>query len=213
MTTEPTEIRPHELKLLNGGAQTDTEDPRLLELDRIIRQRMSPKGALGLSTLLDERRLEYGITDKAFEAQAVYDRVFVFQLPMVHGDKFEGSSLYMPDTTKHREMNGAPRGIIISAGPLALDSMRSNGVDLGHIILFVNAAPYHIRYDTIGGKFKNLIVLTAGDVVASEDLTQNLRKRVVRIAPRTTATGTLCHEFIDENGKPWIPQSAWQADS
>lgn len=208
-----TEIANGGLKLVEGGAKMDSEDPRALEQDRIIRQRMSPKGVLRLPPLLEERRLEFGITDRAFQAQAVYDRVFVFQLPMVHGDKFEGSSLYMPDTTKAREMNGAPRGIIISAGAIALDSLRSNGVDLGHIVLFVNAAPYHIRYDTIAGQMKNLIVLTAGDIVASEDLTQNLRSAAVRIVPKLNAAGITTHEYIDETGKPWIPQSAWQADS
>ena len=197
----------------DSGALADSEDPKAVERDAAIRRRMSPKGALGLPALLEERRLEFGITDKAFHAQAVYDRVFVFQLPMVHGDKFEGTSLYMPDTTKQREMNGAPRGVIISAGALALDSLRSNGVDLGHVVLFVNAAPYHIRYDTIGGKAAHLIVLTAGDVVASEDLTQNLRERSVRIIPKVSDEGVTTHTYIDEAGKTWLPQTAWQADS
>ena len=36
----------------------------------IIRTRMSPKGALKLPKLLDERRLEYGVTDRAFDWHA-----------------------------------------------------------------------------------------------------------------------------------------------
>ncbi len=192
---------------------SDKPDDWLVELDSATLAKMSKRGELGLPPLLDQRRLKFGITDKAFQGTCVFDRVVVFQIPMIQGDTFEGSKILMPDTTKSREMNGAPRGIIVSAGALALDSLRSNGVDLGHIILFVNAAPYHVRYDTVGGKAKHLIVLTAGDVIQSEDLTDALRSGKVKIVPVTSDDGVTTHTYIDEAGKTWLPQSAWQADS
>lgn len=201
-----------QLIIMDRQAKSESTDAGEIARSEAIARRMAPRGALGLSPLLEERRLEFGITNKAFVSQAVYDRVFVFQIPMVFGDKFEGSTLYMPDTTRAREANGAPRGIVISAGPIALDAMRSNGIDLGHIIYFVHAAPYHIRYDLIEGKAMHMIVLTAGDIVSSEDLADNLRTRKVRIIQDSKVTDRVSHTFIDETGKPLLPQSAWRAE-
>jgi hypothetical protein len=178
---------------------------------RIIRERMSPAGALGLPRLLDERRAEYGITDGAFKFQASFDRVFIWQIPMQKGDKFEGSLIHMAESTQMRERNKAPHGVIVSAGLLALDSLRSNGLDLGHRVLFAHSAPYHIRYDVVEGQEYHLIILTAGDIIGSEDLATNLSKRVVRIKANDAA-GYPQHSLINEEGKPWLPQAAWRQE-
>lgn len=199
-------------------AQIDSDD--LAARDRaqaerkskIIRERMSPKGQLpGMTPLLDERRFEYGITDGAFKYQASYDRIYVWQVAMQKGDKYEGSSIYLAESTQKRELNKAPCGIIVSAGLLALDSLRSNGIDLGHRILFCHSAPYHIRYDMIEGQEFHLVILTAGDIIGSEDLATNLRNRTVRVKQSDSA-GYPQHSLINEEGKPWLPQNAWRQE-
>src|SRR6187399_79467 len=178
----------------------------------VMRKRMSPPGALGLPKLLDERRLEFGITDGAFSRQAVFDRVFLWQIPMQKGDKFESDSLiHMPESVQQREKARAPQGIIVSAGLRALDQLRSHGIDLGHKILFCHAAPYHIRYDSVLGLEQHLIIVLAGDIIGSEDLATNLRTREVRYLAARTDT-SVEHTFIDENGKPWLPADAWRAE-
>lgn len=173
----------------------------------IIRTRMSSRGALGLPRLLDERRLEYGITDKAFAvAQASFDRVYVWQIAMQKGDKFEADSLiHMPESVQQREKAKAPCGIIISAGLTALDHLNSHGIDVGHKVLFCHAAPYHIRYDTVLGLEQHLIVLLAGDIIGSEDLATNLKNRSVRYLAKRNEQGAVEHRFIDERGESWLP--------
>jgi len=180
----------------------------------VMRKRMSPPGALGLPKLLDERRLEYGITDGAFSRQAVFDRVYLWQIPMQKGDKFESDSLiHMPESVQQREKSRAPQGIIVSAGLRALDQLRSHGVDLGHKILFCHAAPYHIRYDSVLGLEQHLIIVLAGDIIGSEDLATNLRNREVRCLPRRNAeNNSVEHVFIDERGDAWLPADAWRAE-
>jgi hypothetical protein len=179
----------------------------------VMRKRMSPPGALGLPKLLDERRLEYGITDGAFSRQAVFDRVFLWQIPMQKGDKFESDSLiHMPESVQQREKSRAPQGIIVSAGLRALDQLRSHGVDLGHKILFCHAAPYHIRYDSVLGLEQHLIIVLAGDIIGSEDLATNLRTRQVRCLPRRLENNSVDHVFIDERGDAWLPADAWRAE-
>jgi hypothetical protein len=178
----------------------------------VMRKRMSPPGELGLGRLLDERRLEYGITDGAFSRQAVFDRVFIWQIPMQKGDKFESDSLiHMPESVQQREKSRAPQGILVSAGLRALDQLRSHGIDLGHKVLFCHAAPYHIRYDSVLGLEQHLIILLAGDIIGSEDLATNLKNRQVRHLARRNET-SVEHTFIDENGKPWLPADAWRAE-
>ena|SRR6187399_298842 len=180
----------------------------------VMRKRMSPPGALGLPKLLDERRLEFGITDGAFSRQAVFDRVFLWQIPMQKGDKFESDSLiHMPESVQQREKARAPQGIIVSAGLRALDQLRSHGIDLGHKILFCHAAPYHIRYDSVLGLEQHLIIVLAGDIIGSEDLATNLRTREVRCLPRRNEeNNTVDHVFIDERGDAWLPADAWRAE-
>jgi hypothetical protein len=200
----------------NGVAKGQIDSGRLEARDRelaeraseIMRKRMSPPGTLGLPKLLDARRIEYGVTDGAFERQAVFDRIYVWQIPMQKGDKFESDSLiHMPDSVKQREKNKAPAGIIVSAGLTALDHLRSHGIDLGHKILFCHTAPYHIRYDSVLGVEQHLIILQSGDIIGSDDLAANLKKREVRYLARRTEK-SVEHTFIDETGQPWLPADA-----
>jgi len=195
------------------SARLDDRDREIAERrTRMIQARMSAKGALGLPALLDARRLEYGITDAAFDRQAVFDRVFVWQIAMQKGDKYAGSSIHMPESVQQKEKNKAPQGIIVSAGLKALDQLRSHGVDLGHRVLFAHTAPYHIRYDVIDGQDHHLIILLAGDIIGSEDLATNLKSREVRYLARRTETAVE-HTFIDGSGNPWLPADAWRAEN
>lgn len=175
---------------------------------------MTPRGLLGLPKLLEERRWAYGITDGAFQRQAAFARVFLWQIPMQSGDTYNpDSKIVMAETTKQREKNKAPYGIVISAGLLALDSLRSNGIDLGHKVLFAHTAPYHIRYDVIDGQEMHLVILNAGDIIGSEDLASNLKNRSVRFKQGLNAAGGVEHTFQDDTGKTWLPQEgAWRED-
>lgn len=197
---------------VNSGMLEERDRSIAERRSEIMRKRMSPPGALKLPKLLDERRLEYGVTDRAFDWHASFDRVYIWQIPMQKGDKFESDSLiHMPESVQHREKAKAPQGIIISAGLTAMDQLYSHGITLGHKVLFCHAAPYHIRYDTVLGLEQHLIVLLAGDIIGSEDLATNLKSRNVRYLARRTETA-VAHTFIDEDGNPWLPADAWRAE-
>lgn len=154
---------------------------RAREMTRAIKERMSPAGALGLPELLDQRRLEYGIMDSAFTAAAAYDRIMVAQFSQMESETFgKDSKIVMPDTVREKELQSAPRGVIISAGLRALDDIRSNGMDLGHIIYFVRFSPWRIRFDIVEGEQFFLLVLRSGDIISSEDTARNLRSGKLR---------------------------------
>lgn len=163
---------------IEAGAYFNLKDPEVaakaaeLETRNIMRnQYMSPPGALGLPPLLERRRLDYRITDGAFSCALISDRVWVRQIPeWSTGMAGSKSLIVMPDVTRDKEFRETPMGILVAAGPKALDELRSNGVDLGHRVRFIKDAVFRTRVDRINGKDEWVLVLNAGDIIGSEDL-------------------------------------------
>jgi hypothetical protein len=158
-----------------------------LRIENEIRSHMKPRGELGLDPRLDDVRLKYGIPDGAFAQQPLYERVFVYQVDRVAGEKFENSLLFRPDVTKARDREEAPMGILIAAGLGALDVMASHGLELGDIVYFMKLAPLRIQCDTVGGHPRYILALKVGDLAAGVDLQQRLRSGELRIAPQTSS--------------------------
>jgi co-chaperonin GroES (HSP10) len=173
------------------------------EKQRVLwgRQNQAKPGALNLPPLLEKRRDKYGIIDGAFAAQPVYDRVFVWQIPMEESETFGGGLIIKTERTKQMEHEEAPRGIIVGAGLKALDSLRSNGIDVGHIVSFVRLSPYR---KPCGRGFRNLeehvIILRAGDIIASEDLAE-----VAREGGIVTKRNDEGQHYYDGAGMPTVP--------
>jgi len=164
-----------ERKLIDVAARAAETEKGLTELERRIRERQSPAGSLGLPSLLDERRLRFAIPDGAFRTQAVFDRILVWQVSDWEGETYGDTMIVMPELAKARTQEAAPRGILISAGQLALDGLRSNGIELGHVVRFIRLAPWRMRVDTIGGQEQHALILRSGDLIGSEDLRDELR--------------------------------------
>ena len=160
---------------------TDTMEQRmkkraLEEASDRLREAMAPPDSLGLHPLLEKRRWEHGIPNGAFKHQAAYDRVLVQQIIGEQEAKgtYGGGLIHMTDRAKAREKDSYPRGVIVSAGLQALDVLRSNGMDIGHVVTFVRLAPWRMRVETVAGIEYHLMVLRAGDIIASEDLAHQL---------------------------------------
>jgi hypothetical protein len=173
-------------------------------LQREIEASFPPPGALGLPRLLDDKRCKYGIPASAWDAQTVFNKIYVWQIKVDDSETYGGGLILKTEEARARELNEAPRGVIVSAGLQALDELRSHGVDIGHTISFAHSAPFRKRLPRIDGKQPSLIILHAGDVIDSEELAQNLKKRVCRVITREV-DGAIEHYFCDENGKTWNP--------
>lgn len=142
-----------------------------------VLKRISGKGELGLPERLDFVRLSWWITDGAFEDQPVYDRVMIWQLPIFSVQETGASNLILTENEEKREQESAYRGILIGAGALALDALRSNGMELGYIVSFIRQAPWRMEVDRIDGLPQWILGMRAGDIVASLTLTGKLRDR------------------------------------
>lgn len=199
-------------RLVHKGAATEAELERLdpvlraevLKLDAERKSRMSPEGELGLPALLEKRRLEYGITDGAFAVQPYNDTVLVYQISRMQGETFGDSSIIMPDVVKKKEHEGTPQGIVVAAGLQALDSLRMNGMDLGHVVAFCRVAPWRIETDKIGGRYDEILVFRVGDVVGSVDLADSLRDGTMEVRFDQEKYEHYYHD--PETGVDWHPQ-------
>lgn len=181
-----------------NGQQWDRELDQIQRHDRLKKSLMSPPGQLGLPSLLEARRLEFGITDGAFTLQPMYQRVLLFQIP-IHVE--EPSLISRTERQKKNDLRTAARGIVVSAGLQALDILRSNGCDIGHIVRYTHVNPWRHEIDYCEGKSFELMIVNAGDVNVSEDLAETLRGGVVKI--RRTDEGE--HRLVDEDGLIWDP--------
>ena len=203
----------------------EQEHDAVMRIGRAIADSQSPPGALGLGRLLDARRIKYNIPDEAFEMQAAFDRLLVWQVDSLHQEqhaekhgvdaagKFAGTNIYMPDTTRKGRREETPRGVIVSAGLLALDNLRSNGIDVGHIVNFIRLAPWRIPIASHAGHISHLMVLRDGDLIASEDIVGQMKRREVHIRGVEREGGGTTHVFLDANGKSWVPKEPFVDES
>ena len=185
--------------------QWDRELEQIRRLDRVESKLVSPKGEIpGLPPLLDARRMQWKIPDGAFQVMPLYDRIFIFQIPMYIKKK---GSIFMTEQKEKAELQTGSRGILVAAGPLALDALRSNGVDLGHIVRTNHVNPWRmpIDYSADAGKEYQILMMTAGSLTGSEDLADALRSGAVKLACDSSGK----HQYVDHEGNTWDPTMPW----
>jgi hypothetical protein len=183
----------------------------------LIKQHMSPPGALGLPPLLEAHRLKYGITDGFFRVQASFDRIFVFPLDAEDGDKAERTTggIYKPEVTKLRDKQEGNRGVLISAGLTACDRLMSHGIEIGHIVITNKNVPFARRCESIGEQALHYLVMRDGDLAGSETLMERLRAGTARVVDLGGESGYQ-HQVADINDgqvEPRKKQSVYVTDT
>lgn len=174
------------------------------------RSRLAKPNSLGLPPLLEKRRLEYLIPDESFREQPLFDRIFVHQISM-WGDRdtYGDSQIVMTQVTKESEKFSNPRGILVAAGLLALDEIRSSGVDLGHVVTFIKLAPWRLQVASHSGVDEHLLVLRSCDLIASEDLMSAIRSGHIEVkldVVEKDGRKYTTHIYLDKRtGKEWHP--------
>lgn len=163
---------------------TDFEKETAEKRTALIKERMSPPGALRLPELLEKQRLKYGIPDGFFKSQACFDRVFVFPI-----DQFDGDDRMSPQgnivrgaTTKLKDLQEGNRGILISAGLTAADRLMSHGIEIGHVITTNKNVPFARRCERLAdGTEMFYLVMRDGDLAGSETLAEEIREGNKRV--------------------------------
>lgn len=131
---------------------------------------------LNLPPLLEERRKRYWIPDEVFtKVTALFSQVFVWQIPIEESETVsENSVILAPDSVIQREKHTSGRGILISAGLVALDTLESHGVRLGDIVRFRDTTPYIVALGRHRGHQIELLELEYERLMGSEDLARRI---------------------------------------
>lgn len=185
-------------------------DEQVRQAEAEILSHVTKEPLRGLNELIERRRHEKGIIDEAFRFSAVYDRIFVWQLPLEEGlgGRFsKDSPLYMPDNVKKRSREEAARGIIVSAGPKAMDILVSNAMVPGTVITHVKNVPWRIPIGKLLGKDIYLFSMNVGDIVGNEDIAR--AERAGEIELRLDSTSNEHFYFHTKTGERWNPLMPW----
>jgi hypothetical protein len=172
-----TQRSPEELKRL----AEDIEFTNKIE-DK-LRRSLKPLGHYNIPEILDKRRIEYLIPNGAFESYPGFDKCYIWQISLegARDTYSEGGKILMPDAVKSYKKNTAPRGILVSAGLQAMDSLYSTGFKIGDIVRFKKFSPFIMPVGEIDGHELAVMVVRDGDLEASEDLAAALNNKDVSI--------------------------------
>ena len=205
-----------------AGVVDDTVDRVFARDDEVrrhveaLRARILPPGEgvtkWNLSPLLDKRRMEHLIPDGAFDSMPMFDRVHIYQIGQKqlvndgverHGD----TSIIMTENAKGYTRESNPRGIIVGAGLQALDSLRSHGADLGHIVRFQRLSPYRHEIDNVFGRPYYILVMNVGCITASEDAEEDRRSGGMKVVIRDGRHVIYRQgDMILDTVRPWISE-------
>jgi hypothetical protein len=168
----------------------------------------APRGTLGLPRKLDDARFTHRIPNGAFQAQPVFDRVWVWQIPDFDGDTFASDSIiHITDWTKQHDRFVTPRGILVGAGLKALDNLWGHGIELGDAVDFIEISPYRRSVGFVGGKQQWVMAMRDGDIVAGVDLRGRMLSGELEVMMEDGL-----HHLVGRDGvprtasMPWIPE-------
>jgi hypothetical protein len=149
------------------------------KIEAKLRKSLKPLGHYNIPEILDKRRFEYLIPNGAFESYPGFDKCYIWQISLegARDTYSEGGKILMPDAVKSYKKNTAPRGILVSAGLQAMDSLYSTGFRIGDIVRFKKFSPFIMPVGEIDGHELAVMVIRDGDLEASEDLAAALNSK------------------------------------
>jgi hypothetical protein len=221
-TTDPAVARAHGIGMSKTSSIDAAEsavqwEQKVKDLNKAVKKTLKPKGFFKhLSPLLDQRRLAANIPNGFFKQSMVFDRILIFQLPGDDGETFGDTMIIRPEASAVAEKSGNPKGVLVSAGLNALDTLRANGIELGHVVTTIRNAPWHMKMDTVNGHDMFGLVMRAGDITASEDLSDALADGSARVEIKEVKheDGVITREnhYVDPQGRTWNPELPFIGD-
>lgn len=126
---------------------------------------------------LARRMAEFGIELPSFAP--IYDRVFVY--PTDDSDQPEKvGELYLAQSTKNRM--GAMRGVLMAAGPRAVEQLYSHGISIGDMVLCARFSTWDRAYlGASKSRVHRMMVLRSAEIVGGEDLMDAYQRGELRM--------------------------------
>jgi len=129
-----------------------------------------PHEVLNLPPLLAKKREQYQLIHDLWDYAATWSYCFVVQLKAHHGEGktyVDGGAIVMPDKHADHLQHSNARGVLISAGPQALDQLNSVGIDIGHTVLTSRMSAYYTHAGSLHTEPKGYITVLAGEIRGS----------------------------------------------
>lgn len=118
-------------------------------------------------SLVDSRRKEWGVPEVTFAP--VDDFVIVWRLPPL--TTTASGLLTIPEDARNPHI----KGLLLKMGPRARDILHSNGIEEGHIVVWLRYAGSEMHDHTDKKRMAyEIILLRARDIVGSDDLQKEL---------------------------------------
>jgi co-chaperonin GroES (HSP10) len=119
---------------------------------------------------LAQRMKDHGIELPPFAA--TFDRIFVYPLDKATQADTTAGGIVIPN--EHKQKLAAQLGVLVSAGPKAVEELYGYGISLGDIVVTARLSPWERAYLSKAGRPHRILLLRAAEVVGSEDLAQAL---------------------------------------
>lgn len=105
-------------------------------------------------------------------SQPVFDRVFVYPLDDKDQPDTTAGGIVLAEQTKAKL--GAQRGVLVMAGPKAVEQLYSHGISIGDIVWCARLSPWDRHYFSATRRWHRVLVLRSSEIVSSEDLDEAL---------------------------------------
>lgn len=124
-----------------------------------------------MNATLESRMAKYGLVMPTFAP--TYDRIFVHPLPNDDQPDTTSGGIVIPTVTK--DSANAQRGVLLMAGPTAIEQLYSHGISLGDIVITSRFSPLQRKYFSHDRKPGVVLIARAAEIVGSEDLLTKLQ--------------------------------------
>lgn len=113
-------------------------------------------------SLLEWRKRCWGIPNHTF--QPIDNQVVIWRLPPL---RLSAGGLIIPEDQQSPNV----KGVILAMGPRAMDLLYSNGIELGHIVLFARFAGWEPHDNTPEyARHNQVLIVKSTDINGSDDL-------------------------------------------
>jgi hypothetical protein len=130
--------------------------------------------SLKIPDLLEKQRQQHLIPTGAFSCCPVFDWCYLYQLGPSDAQELDArygdTGIVMPDNVRDYKRDEACRGVLVAAGPSALDFLRTNGIDVGHTVRFCKFTPFRLLADMVDSKELWILAVRAESIAGSETL-------------------------------------------
>lgn len=115
---------------------------------------------------LEARMKEHGIEFPRFAP--AFDRVFVYPLDKQTQPDATAGGIILAEQVKQKLV--AQVGVLIMAGPKAIEELYGHGISLGDVVVTARLSPWERTYFSKANRPHRILLLRASEIVGSEDL-------------------------------------------